>query len=57
MSSGIEDHIKSSFYVDLFDAIQHGDNEHREWLRDKIIQFAEERDHLTIPTERFTIKP
>ncbi len=57
MSSGIEEHIKASFYVDLFDAIQHGDQEHREWLRDKLIQFAEERDKLIIPTNRFTIKP
>lgn len=25
---------------ELFDELQHGDKEHREWLRDKIIEFV-----------------
>lgn len=31
------------FIVGLFDAIQHGDKEHREWLRDAIIAYVKDK--------------
>lgn len=36
------DQIKVMFR-DLFDQIKHGDQEHREWLRDKIKEFVEQQ--------------
>ncbi len=57
MPNTIEDHTRMTFYIDLFDDIQHGATDHREWLRDKLIQFALERDNLNIPIELFKLKP
>jgi hypothetical protein len=44
--------------IALFDAIQHGDKEHREWLRDKFIEFFNENkdEEFRIFEEDFTIR-
>lgn len=51
-------------FVDLFDECQHGDREHREWLRDKFIEYANSitkakvlpTGALGLKKEDFTIK-
>ena len=45
------------FIVGLFDAIQHGDREHREWLRDALIKYVNKKLAITSVTkDDFTIR-
>lgn len=43
-------------FVELFDVAQHGDKEHREWLRDVIIEFAKKYGCAAIDESCFTVR-
>lgn len=47
-----------ALFVELFDSLQHGDKEHREWLRDEIIEFINLNGCCMVPLtkEMFTIR-
>lgn len=44
--------VDNQFIIDLFDECQHGDKEHREWLRDKFIEYW--NDQVSDPTEELS---
>jgi hypothetical protein len=48
--------LQEAFWVQLFNDTQHGDKEHREWLRDKYIESEYKKSGLKLNKDLFTIK-